>query len=159
VRAVCSLEDIVLNPNLGLLSLGLGAGLFNRAEITDVVNTKVIAPVSVFAGLLFLTFTPLARTLINCHYLFLLLEALAAILEGRERHASYSSGFVQSRISSRSKSVQRNLSVDELERVKVTIEGDLSGSDGELLVGSIPLFKLYEFMKRYRAVTQDLAQL
>jgi hypothetical protein len=54
---------------------------------------------------------------------------------------------------------QRNLSVDELERVKVTIEGDLSGSDGELLVGSIPLFKLYEFMKRYRTVTQDLDQL
>src|SRR5215218_2642734 len=54
---------------------------------------------------------------------------------------------------------QRNLSVDELERVKVTIEGQLSGSDGELLVGSIPLLKLYDFMKRYRAVTQDLDQL
>lgn len=54
---------------------------------------------------------------------------------------------------------QRNLSVDELERIKVTIEGDLSGSDGELLVGSIPLFKLYDFMKRYRVVTQDMDQL
>jgi hypothetical protein len=65
VRAVFALEDIILDPNLGLLGLKLSAGLFNRAEITDVVDPKIIVPVGVFAGSLFLTFTPLTRTLKN----------------------------------------------------------------------------------------------
>jgi len=54
---------------------------------------------------------------------------------------------------------QRNLSVSEAEHLKVRIEGNLSGSDGDLLVGSVPLLGLYEFMKRYRASTQDLDRL
>jgi hypothetical protein len=65
VRAVFALEDIILDPNLGLLGLELSASLFNRAEITDVVDPKIVVPVGVLAGSLFPTLTPLTRTLKN----------------------------------------------------------------------------------------------
>ena len=104
MRTVFALEDIILDPNLGLLGLRLGASLFDRAEITDVVDPKIVVPVCVFAGFLFPTFKPPTRTWKT--YMFLLLEALAAILEGREQRASYPRGFVQARISSRSKIVR-----------------------------------------------------
>jgi hypothetical protein len=63
MRAVFALENVILYPNLSLLGLRSRARLFDCTRIASLVDLKIVMPVSVLTGLLFLTFTPVTWAL------------------------------------------------------------------------------------------------